>query len=66
MSHSLISIFSALTVIYLLATMHKFCAPTIQGIFKIAKSLKEDKELIEAGFEYGKERDRVKIYRKSK
>jgi len=46
--------------------MHKFCAPTIQGIFKIAKSLKEDKELIEAGFEYGKERDRVKIYRKSK
>jgi hypothetical protein len=33
---------------------------------KVAKTLKEDKELIEAGFEYVTERDGLKIYRKRK
>ncbi len=33
---------------------------------KAARTLKEDKELIEAGFEYVTERDDVKIYRKRK
>ena len=33
---------------------------------KAAKNVKEDKELIEAGFEYITERDSVKIYRKRK
>jgi len=33
---------------------------------KVAKTLKEDKELIEAGFEYVTERDDLKIYRKRK
>ncbi|MGD8544566.1 MAG: site-specific integrase [Candidatus Bathyarchaeota archaeon] len=33
---------------------------------KAAKTIKEDKELIEAGFEYVTERDDVKIYRKRK
>lgn len=32
----------------------------------IAKSLKEDEELLKAGFEYVTERDGVKIYRKRK
>jgi hypothetical protein len=36
------------------------------SLFMVAKSLKEDKELIEAGFEYVTERDEVKIYRKRK
>jgi hypothetical protein len=31
-----------------------------------AKSLKEDEELLKAGFEYVTERDGVKIYRKRK
>jgi len=31
---------------------------------RIAKNLKEDKELIEAGFEYVTQRDEIKIYRK--
>ncbi len=33
---------------------------------KAAENVKEDKELIEAGFEYVTERDSVKIYRKRK
>ncbi len=33
---------------------------------RVAKNLKEDEELIEAGFEYVTERDGVKIYRKRK
>jgi len=33
---------------------------------KSSKSLKEDKELLEAGFEYVIDRDGVKIYRKRK
>lgn len=33
---------------------------------KVAKTLEEDKELLEAGFEYVTERDGVKIYRKRK
>ncbi len=32
----------------------------------VAKSLKEDRELIEAGFEYVTERDGIKIYGKRK
>jgi cytosine/adenosine deaminase-related metal-dependent hydrolase len=32
----------------------------------VAKTLDEDKELLEAGFEYVTERDGVKIYRKRK
>jgi len=31
-----------------------------------AKTIKEDEELLKAGFEYVTERDRVKIYRKRK
>jgi hypothetical protein len=33
---------------------------------KVAHSIKEDKQLIEAGFEYVTERDSYKIYRKRK
>lgn len=33
---------------------------------RVAKNLKEDRELIEAGFEYVSERDDLKIYRKRK
>jgi hypothetical protein len=33
---------------------------------RVAKNLKQDKELIEAGFEYVTERDGAKIYRKRK
>jgi len=33
---------------------------------RAARNLEEDKELIEAGFEYVTERDGVKIYRKRK
>ena len=33
---------------------------------RVAKSIKEDEELIEAGFEYITERDEVKLYRKRK
>jgi len=33
---------------------------------KIAKGIKEDEELIAAGFEYVTERDGIKIYRKRK
>jgi len=33
---------------------------------RTAKNLKEDKELIEAGFEYVIQRDGIKIYRKRK
>jgi hypothetical protein len=32
----------------------------------VAKTLKEDKEFLEAGFEYVTERDGLKIYRKRK
>jgi len=33
---------------------------------RVAKTLKEDEELLKAGFEYVTERDRIKIYRKRK
>jgi len=33
---------------------------------KTAKALKEDEELLMAGFEYVTDRDRIKIYRKRK
>jgi len=33
---------------------------------KVSKTLEEDKELLEVGFEYVTERDGVKIYRKRK
>lgn len=33
---------------------------------RVATTIKEDRELIEAGFEFVTERDRVKIYRKRK
>ncbi len=33
---------------------------------RVAKNLEEDKELVEAGFEYVTERDGAKIYRKRK
>ena len=33
---------------------------------RIAKTLKEDEELLKAGFEYVTERDGIKIYRKRK
>lgn len=33
---------------------------------RVSKNLKEDGELIEAGFEYVTERDGIKIYRKRK
>jgi len=33
---------------------------------KTAKNLKEDEELLKAGFEYVTDRDRIKIYRKRK
>jgi hypothetical protein len=34
--------------------------------YGVAKTLKEDKEFLEAGFEYVTERDGLKIYRKRK
>ena len=33
---------------------------------RVAKTIKEDKELIEAGFEHVTDRDNMKIYRKRK
>lgn len=35
-------------------------------IVRVAHTIEEDKQLVEAGFEYGTERDGYKIYRKRK
>jgi integrase/predicted RNA-binding Zn-ribbon protein involved in translation (DUF1610 family) len=54
------------TEIYVNIDQQLFTGFNDQFISKVAKSLEEDRELIEAGFEFVTERDRNKIYRKRK
>jgi integrase len=54
------------TEIYVNIDQQLFTGFNDQFISKVAKTIEEDRELIEAGFEFVTERDRNKIYRKRK
>jgi len=54
------------TEIYVNIDQQLFTGFNDQFISKVAKTIEEDRELIEAGFEFVTERDRIKIYRKRK
>lgn len=54
------------TLIYIQLEQALFKEKSDEFTVRVAQSVKEDKELIEAGFEYVTERDGVKLYRKRK
>jgi hypothetical protein len=53
-------------VIYINLEQTYFRATNEEFTVRVASTIEEDKELIEAGFEYVTDRDGLKIYRKRK